>query len=105
MDFAATQVALSRATKLILDICGGQAEAVTEVLGALPARNPVKLRVPRVQRVLGISLETTEIEQLLYRLGMVPLRQGEEFSVTPPSYRFDIAIEEDLIESGARIWL
>ena len=104
VDFAATQVALSRATELILDICGGQAEAVTEVLGELPARNPVKLRVSRVQRVLGVSLGANEIEPLLHRLGMVSQRQGEEFSVTPPSYRFDIAIEEDLIEEVARVY-
>jgi phenylalanyl-tRNA synthetase beta chain len=104
VDFAATRDALDRATQLILDICGGQAGTVTEVLGELPARNPVKLRVSRVERVLGISLAANEIEQLLYRLGMAPQRQGEEFSVTPPSYRFDIAIEEDLIEEVARVY-
>ncbi len=104
VDFAATQIALSRATELILDICGGQAEAVTEVLGELPARNPVKLRVPRVQRVLGVSLEAEEIAQILPRLGMVFQQHGDEFSVTPPSYRFDITIEEDLIEEVARVY-
>ncbi len=103
VDFAATQAALDRATQLILDICGGQAGAVTEVLGSLPERNPVKLRVPRVQRVLGVSLKAEEIEQILSRLGMVVQRKGDEFSVTPPSYRFDIAIEEDLIEEVARV--
>ena len=103
VDFAATQAALDRATQLILDICGGQAGAVTEVLGSLPARNPVKLRVPRVQRVLGVSLEAEEIAQILSRLGMVFQLRGDEFSVTPPSYRFDIAIEEDLIEEVARV--
>jgi phenylalanyl-tRNA synthetase beta chain len=104
VDFAVTQVALARATELIIDICGGQAEAVSEVLGELPARNPVKLRVQRVRRVLGISLEADEIAQILSRLGMVYQQQGEEFSVTPPSYRFDIAIEEDLIEEVARVY-
>ena len=104
VDFAATQVALDRATKLILDICGGQAETVTEVMSELPQRNPVKLRVPRVQRVLGVSLEVEEIAQILSRLGMVAQLNGEEFSVIPPSYRFDIAIEEDLIEEIARVY-
>jgi len=103
VDFAATQAALDRATQLILDICGGQAGAVTEVLGSLPARNPVKLRVPRVQRVLGVSLEAGEIAQILSRLGMAFQLRNDEFSVTPPSYRFDIAIEEDLIEEIARV--
>jgi len=103
VDFAATQVALDRATQLILDICGGQAGAVSEVCGQLPARNPVRLRAARVQRVLGIALSTVDIEQLLQRLDMTVQPQGEEFSVTPPSYRFDIAIEEDLIEEVARV--
>ena len=104
VDFANTQVALDRATQLILDICGGQAGAVTEVLGVLPARNPVKLRVARVQRVLGVTLESKEIAKILASLGMQIKQNGEEFQVTPPSYRFDIAIEEDLIEEVARVY-
>ena len=104
VDFAATQVAMARATELILDICGGEAEAVTEVLGELPARNPVLLRTSRVHRVLGVAIGVDEIAQILSRLGMMFQRQGEAFSVTPPSYRFDIAIEEDLIEEVARVY-
>lgn len=103
VDFAATKAALDRATQLILDICGGQAGVVSEVLGELPARNPVKLRLPRIERVLGVSLKEQEISQLLLRLGMVVQKKSDEFSVTPPSYRFDIAIEEDLIEEVARV--
>jgi phenylalanyl-tRNA synthetase beta chain len=104
VDFAATQTALDRATQLILDICGGQAGTVTEVVGSLPAREPVKLRVSRVHRVLGLALAVQEIAQILSRLGMMYRRQDEEFLVTPPSYRFDIAIEEDLIEEVARVY-
>jgi phenylalanyl-tRNA synthetase beta chain len=103
VDFVLTRIALDRATQLILDICGGQAGSVTEVLGALPVRHPVKLRLSRVQRVLGISLHENEVTQILTCLGMVFQQQGEEFAVTPPSYRFDIAIEEDLIEEVARV--
>jgi len=103
VDFATTQVSLDRATQLILDICGGQAGPVTEVLGILPARHSVKLRLSRVKRVLGISLQAQEVAQILACLGMVFQQQGEEFTVTPPSYRFDIAIEEDLIEEVARV--
>jgi phenylalanyl-tRNA synthetase beta chain len=103
VDFAATQIALDRATQLILDICGGQAGAVTEVQSALPVRHSVKLRASRVLRVLGIALAADEIAQILARLGMAFERQGDEFMVTPPSYRFDIAIEEDLIEEVARV--
>lgn len=103
VDFAMTQTALNRATQLILDICGGQAGAVTEVLAALPERKPVKLRMARVQRVLGVALDAREIAQIMSRLGMVAEQNGDEFSVTPPGYRFDIDIEEDLIEELARV--
>ena len=104
VDFAATRDALDRATQLILDICGGQAGAVTEVVGELPERKAVKLRVSRVRRVLGVSLNIEEIAQVLSRLGMEAQLKGDEFSVTPPSYRFDISIEEDLIEEVARVY-
>ncbi|MBU1777558.1 MAG: phenylalanine--tRNA ligase subunit beta, partial [Gammaproteobacteria bacterium] len=103
VDFAATQLALDRATQLILDICGGQAGAMVEVQGELPVRHAVKLRTSRVHRVLGIALQEAEIALILNRLGMAYQQTGEEFSVTPPSYRFDIAIEEDLIEEVARV--
>ena len=103
VDFAATQTALDRATQLILDICGGHAEAVTEAQDEMPKRHPVRLRTSRVHRVLGVALKSDGIAQILSRLGMVYQLKGDEFSVTPPSYRFDIAIEEDLIEEVARV--
>jgi len=103
VDFAATQIALDRATQLILEICGGEAGTITEVMGELPARKSVKLRTARVHRVLGVALSPDQIAQILSCLGMLFQREGEEFLVTPPSYRFDIAIEEDLIEEIARV--
>jgi len=103
VDFAATVFALDRATQLILDICGGQAGGVTEVISELPVRHPVKLRASRVHRVLGISLLSTQIAQILSRLGMAFQQDGDTFVVTPPSYRFDIEIEEDLVEEVARV--
>jgi phenylalanyl-tRNA synthetase beta chain len=104
VDFAGTQVALDRATQLMLDICGGQAGPVTEVLGKLPERQPVKLRTSRAHRVLGMVLKADEIALILSRLGMAFQQNGDEFLVTPPSFRFDIAIEEDLIEEVARVY-
>ena len=104
VDFENTQTALDRATQLILDICGGQAGALTEVLGKLPARKPVNLRVARVQRVLGVSVAAEEITRILTSLGMLTTKNGEAFQVSPPSYRFDIEIEEDLIEEIARVY-
>ncbi len=104
VDFMSTQNALDRATQLILDICGGQAGAVSEVQGELPTRHEVKLRASRVNRVLGVAIETSEITKILTRLGMAFQQKGDEFIVVPPSYRFDIAIEEDLIEEVARVY-
>jgi phenylalanyl-tRNA synthetase beta chain len=104
VDFSGTQTALDRATQLILDICGGHAGSVTEAQGELPVRQPVKLRTSRVLRVLGVAMRADEIAQILSRLGMEFQQNGDEFSVIPPSYRFDIAIEEDLIEEVARVY-
>jgi phenylalanyl-tRNA synthetase beta chain len=104
VDFAATAQALEHATQLIIEICGGSAGPVTEVLGELPHRPAVRLRQVRVRRVLGITLAEAELANLLQRLGMPFRQQGGEFLVTPPSWRFDIEIEEDLIEEIARLY-
>lgn len=104
VDFAATVQALERATQLIVEICGGGAGPVTEVLSELPHRPAVELRQERVRRVLGITLVEAEMASLLQRLGMPFTQQNGEFLVTPPSWRFDIEIEEDLIEEIARLY-
>ena len=104
VDFAATRLALERATQLLLEICVGQAGAITEVRGKLPVREAILLRVSRVKRVLGIALDGTQIAALLQRLQFNFERLGEDFSVSPPSYRFDLSIEADLIEELARIF-
>jgi len=103
VDFAATRACLERATQLVLEICGGSAGAVTEVMGQLPARLSVRLRVQKAAAVLGIALDTTTIANLLQRLQFTFKQDGDVFEVTPPSYRFDITIEEDLIEEIARL--
>ena len=105
VDFELQRTAIERATQLILDICGGQAGPVVEAAAAahLPVRKPVRLRTARAARVLGVSLAAERIESILKGLGLGVERQGEDFIVTPPSFRFDIEIEEDLIEELARI--
>ncbi|WP_373974542.1 phenylalanine--tRNA ligase subunit beta [Chitinibacter sp. SCUT-21] len=104
VDFGFVREALERATALIIEICGGQAGLVTESLAELPARKPVALRVSRVAKVLGISLPASEIVALLQGLGLNSELAGDVITVTPPSYRFDIEIEEDLIEEVARVF-
>lgn len=103
VDFGNTLRALERATALVLDICGGEAGPATEVLGDLPARNSVNLRMQRVCGVLGIQLEQTVVAKLFTQLGFTYTYEDGVFNVTPPSYRFDIEIEEDLIEEVARL--
>jgi phenylalanyl-tRNA synthetase beta chain len=103
VDFAATRSALERATQLLLEICGGQAGAITEVAAQLPQRPAIRLRTARVAQVLGIDLGAGRIAELLRRLQFAFSEAQGEFSVTPPSYRFDLAIEADLIEEMARL--
>ena len=104
VDFAATVQALERATNLIIEICGGSAGPVTEVRAELPVRSAVPLRLEKLRRVLGVTLDADAVAGLFKRLNMVYSRHDGEFSVTPPSYRFDITIEEDLIEEIARLY-
>ncbi|MCK9389229.1 MAG: phenylalanine--tRNA ligase subunit beta [Sulfuritalea sp.] len=106
VDFELQRKAIERATQLIVDICGGQPGPVVEAVSVahLPSRQPVRLRTARVVRVLGIHLGADRIETILQGLGLAVERKGDDFLVTPPSFRFDIEIEEDLIEEIARIY-
>lgn len=103
VDFSGTRAAQERATQLILQICGGQAGPVAEAQGTLPTRNKVQLRLPRAARVLGFAVDAPVAVSILDRLGCRPHLAGDVITVVPPSHRFDIAIEEDLIEELARI--
>ena len=103
VDFAATRQALERATQLLLEICGGKAGAISEVRGELPKRETITLRLSRIARVLGIALNDKQVAALLQRLQLQFDLKGVDFRVTPPSYRFDLSIEADLIEELARL--
>ncbi len=103
VDFGGTRRAIERATALILEVCGGAAGPVTSAEAPLPARRPVKLRTARAEKVLGLPLGADKIAELFTGLALSFERNGDEFLVTPPSWRFDIEIEEDLIEEIARL--
>jgi len=103
VDFGNTLLALERATELIQSICGGDAGPVTEVQSQLPVRVPVRLNLQKLVSVLGIPVEAKTVACLFDRLGFVYQQAATDFEVTPPSYRFDINIEEDLIEEIARL--
>ncbi len=104
VDFTLQAQAMERATALITEICGGEIGPVTESIGELPTRQPVELRTERVSRVLGVAFEAAQIAAILEGLGLPFVAHATGFTVTPPPFRFDIAIEEDLIEEVARVY-
>jgi phenylalanyl-tRNA synthetase beta chain len=105
VDPALARVALERATRLVIEICGGEAGPVVEAQApeALPVRKPVRLRPARARRILGVTLDDEAMLALLQRVHLEVVRDGDDFLVTPPSWRFDIEIEEDLVEELARL--
>ncbi len=107
VDFNLQRTAMERATQLLLDIVGGQPGPIVESSSQehLPKISAIRLRGRRVAQVLNIELESSEIVDILTRLGMqVETENEEEWLVTTPSYRFDISIEADLIEEIARVF-
>ncbi|MDY7579334.1 phenylalanine--tRNA ligase subunit beta [Herbaspirillum sp. RTI4] len=107
VDFATTVEHLERITALILEICGTpdtRVGAVDDQSPNLPARPPVSLRVARANKVIGVDILQDQIADIFTRLGLAFTVAEGVFSVTPPSYRFDIEIEEDLIEEIARVY-
>ena len=107
VDFQRTVAALERLTQLAVEICGTaetRVGPVTDHVTELPGRNPVSMRLERLRRILGVALSSIQVERCFERLGFPWRRDGNVFRVTPPSYRFDLQIEVDLIEEVARIY-
>jgi phenylalanyl-tRNA synthetase beta chain len=104
VDPALQQRALERATALILAVAGGSAESVDvqELTAELPRRAAVSLRLPRLAQLLGVPVDAATVTRKLQALGMRVSTADEQLSVTPPSWRFDIQIEADVIEEVAR---
>jgi len=105
VDFGGCARAVERATQLIVEICGGRAGPLTDEVAPahLPARAPVRVRSARIERLLGIAIANDVVADVFTRLGLPFVRNGGDFVVTPPSRRFDLAIEEDFVEEVARI--
>lgn len=107
VDPQATARYIERITQLILDICGGQAGPLDDQTLALPGREPVTLRLSRAQRVIGMPVSQQQCSTVFERLGLSftaeTVAGDVHFRVTPPSWRFDIQIEEDLIEELVRV--
>jgi phenylalanyl-tRNA synthetase beta chain len=107
VDFAATVERIERITALIVEICGTPSTRVGPVddqIVNLPQRQPVTLRTARAQKVIGVAIDDDTVADIFTRLGLPFEREPGRFTVTAPSYRFDIEIEEDLIEEVARVY-
>jgi phenylalanyl-tRNA synthetase beta chain len=103
VDATLPRRAMERATRLLLDICGGQCGPVMQTGPGAAPFEPVSFRPSRTRRVLGFDVSDSTMQGILQRLGMQLEAEGDAWLVTPPSHRFDIAREVDLIEEVARV--
>ncbi len=103
VDPAETVEHIERITKLVQSICGGEAGPMDDQTLALPNREPVTLRVARAAKVIGMPVSQADCEGVMRRLGLPFTAEEGTLRVTPPSWRFDLQIEEDLIEEVIRV--
>lgn len=98
--------AMERASQLLIDICGGEAGPVIDVTheAELPAQATIQLRRNKIDRIIGYTIETQKITDILIRLGCEVEYKDNVWIVKSPSWRFDLQIEEDLVEEVARIY-
>ncbi|NOX70092.1 MAG: phenylalanine--tRNA ligase subunit beta [Gammaproteobacteria bacterium] len=106
VDPAGQGRAIERASELLLAIAGGQAGPLVEQVSEehLPARNPVTLTRARLDKVLGTEIPAATVSDILSGLGLDSVQVNGDWQVSPPSFRFDIAMEDDLVEEVARIY-
>jgi phenylalanyl-tRNA synthetase beta chain len=107
VDYATTVEHIERITSLLIEICGTAATKVGPVddqIVNIPQREPVKMRTARAQKVIGVALDDKTVADIFTRLALPFTLEDGVFAVTSPSYRFDIEIEEDLIEEVARVY-
>ncbi len=107
VDYATTVEDIERITALIVEICGTadtRVGPVDDQVVNLPQRAPVVLRTARAAKVIGVAITDDMVADIFTRLGLPFIREEGQFAVTAPSYRFDIEIEEDLIEEVARVY-
>lgn len=106
VDTASQQRAMERATALLVEVAGGKPGPVmlSESSEHVPVNRPVTLRLDRINKVLGTEIEAPQVEEILKRLGMAVKNIDGGWEAVAPTTRFDIEIEEDLIEEVARIY-
>jgi len=103
VDPAQTVEHIERITQLIVDICGGDAGPMDDQTLTLPERRPVKLRFDRAAKVIGMPITPVQCKEVMTRLGLPFTESESSLEVTPPSWRFDLLVEEDLIEEVIRV--
>ena len=106
VDYALQASVMERATELLVEICGGEVAPVVAVESAsdLPTPNTVTLRRTKLDRLLGHHIADADVVEILERLGMQVATTETGWTATAPTWRFDIAIEQDLIEEVGRIY-
>lgn len=106
VDAEMPNMAMERATQLVLEVAGGEAGPVVEAVDAanMPVRETILLRKARIAKILGTQIDDATVSDILVRLGMQVGEVAEGWQVTAPSFRFDIAIEVDLIEEVGRLY-
>ena len=107
VDFGSNADHMHYITKLIVDICGTEATKVGPVVDQIvnvPQQAKVQMRADRARKIIGMPIETSMMAECFTRLGFEFTLEDEVFTVTSPTYRFDIQIEEDLIEEVARLY-
>jgi len=103
VDPSTTVEHIERITQLIIDICGGQAGPMDDQVVNVPQAKPVALRAARAAKVIGMPVSVQQCADALQRLGLPVSVAGDVVTVTPPPFRFDLTLEEDLIEEVARV--
>ena len=105
VDFELPAVAIQRASELIVDACGGACGPIfgRTIKRQLPPRRPLTLRKSRLERLLGEKIPVRQVRAVFNSLGMSPKAESGGWTVIPPSYRFDLSGEHDLVEEVARI--
>ena len=104
VDFKSTSSALQRAVALIIEFCGGECSNILDVENNLPKREPIQLRTKKVSNIMGVVLKDSDIKFVLDKLDLTYSEHKDGFLITPPSFRFDLSIEEDLVEEIIRIY-
>ncbi|MGX1126169.1 phenylalanine--tRNA ligase subunit beta [Pseudomonas defluvii] len=106
VDSQLAKEAIERATGLLLEIVGGEAGPVIEAVSEqhLPNVAPITLRADRINQMLGMEMDSAEVERLLNALGLKTSGGAGQWQVEVPSHRFDISLEVDLIEELARLY-